>query len=45
MELMVYLLLTITYVVSGKLGLMLSLPPGYASPIFPFDLDGKEVSE
>ena len=33
--LMVYLLLTIAYVVSGKLGLMLALPPGYASPIFP----------
>lgn len=32
---MVYLLLTIAYVVSGKLGLMLALPPGYASPIFP----------
>ena len=30
-----YLLLTLVYVVSGKLGLMLSLPPGYASPIFP----------
>ncbi len=29
------LLLTIAYVVSGKLGLMLALPPGYASPIFP----------
>ena len=35
MELMAYLLLTIAYVVSGKLGLMLALPPGYASPIFP----------
>ncbi|MDO8206458.1 MAG: CHASE domain-containing protein [Gallionella sp.] len=35
MELMVYLLLTIAYVVSGKLALMLALPPGYASPIFP----------
>lgn len=32
---MVYLLLTIAYVVSGKLGLMLALPPGYASPVFP----------
>jgi diguanylate cyclase (GGDEF)-like protein/PAS domain S-box-containing protein len=30
-----YLLLTIAYVVSGKLGLMLALPPGYSSPIFP----------
>ena len=35
MELAVYFLLTITYVVSGKLGLMLALPPGYASLIFP----------
>jgi len=34
-ELMAYLLLTIAYVISGKLGLMLALPPGYASPIFP----------
>lgn len=34
-RLMVYLLLTITYVVSGKLGLILALPPGFASPIFP----------
>lgn len=32
---MVYLLLTVAYVASGKLGLMLALPPGYASPIFP----------
>ena len=32
---LVYLLLTVVYIVSGKLGLMLSLPPGYASPIFP----------
>ena len=30
-----YLLLTVTYVVCGKLGLMLALPPGYTSPIFP----------
>ncbi len=30
-----YLLITIAYIVSGKLGLMLALPPGYASPIFP----------
>jgi len=29
------LLLTIIYVISGKLGLMLALPPGYTSPIFP----------
>ena len=35
MELMVYVLLTVAYVVSGKLGLMLALPPSYASPIFP----------
>ncbi|MDD4929950.1 MAG: PAS domain S-box protein [Gallionella sp.] len=31
----VYLLLTVAYVVAGKLGMMLALPPGYASPIFP----------
>jgi integral membrane sensor domain MASE1 len=30
-----YLILTIAYVASGKLGLMLALPPGYISPIFP----------
>jgi diguanylate cyclase (GGDEF)-like protein len=30
-----YLLLTVAYIVLGKLGLMLALPPGYASPIFP----------
>lgn len=30
-----YLLLALAYVVSGKLGLMLALPPGYASAIFP----------
>jgi len=29
------LLLIVAYVVTGKLGLMLALPPGYASPIFP----------
>ncbi|ADE12388.1 sensor domain-containing diguanylate cyclase [Sideroxydans lithotrophicus] len=34
-QLMPYLLLAIAYVISGKLGLMLALPPGYASPIFP----------
>lgn len=33
--LMACLLLTATYVITGKLGLMLALPPGYASPIFP----------
>ncbi len=33
--LMAYFLLTAAYVVSGKLGLMLALPPGYVSPIFP----------
>ncbi len=31
----VYFLLTTAYVVSGRLGMMLALPPGYASPIFP----------
>lgn len=30
-----YLLLVVAYVVSGKLGLTLALPPGYASAIFP----------
>lgn len=30
-----YFLLVLAYVVSGKLGLMLALPPGYASAIFP----------
>ncbi|QSX41526.1 diguanylate cyclase domain-containing protein [Shewanella cyperi] len=28
-------LLSLVYILSGKLGLMLALPPGYASPIFP----------
>jgi len=32
---MAYLLLSSAYVVSGKLGLLLALPPGYASAIFP----------
>jgi diguanylate cyclase (GGDEF)-like protein/PAS domain S-box-containing protein len=32
---MSFLLITVAYVISGKLGLMLALPPGYASPIFP----------
>ncbi len=35
MALLTYALLTVAYVISGKLGLMLALPPGYASPIFP----------
>ena len=30
-----YPLLTVVYTLSGKLGLMLAVPPGYASPIFP----------
>jgi signal transduction histidine kinase/CheY-like chemotaxis protein/integral membrane sensor domain MASE1 len=30
-----YLLLTIVYTFSGKLALLLAVPPGYASPIFP----------
>ena len=34
-RLIAYLLLTVAYIVSGKLGLMLALPPGYTSPIFP----------
>ncbi len=35
LALMAYLLLAVAYVASGKLGLMLALPPGYATPIFP----------
>ena len=31
----VYPLLTIAYAVSGGLGMLLAVPPGYASPIFP----------
>jgi len=34
-RLLVYLSLTIAYVVTGKLALALAVPPGYASPIFP----------
>src|SRR5580692_11267459 len=30
-----YSLLTIGYMASGKLALLLAVPPGYASPIFP----------
>jgi signal transduction histidine kinase len=30
-----YLLLTLGYVVTGKLGLLLAVPPGYATAIFP----------
>ena len=30
-----YPLLTLVYTLSSKLGLMLAVPPGYASPIFP----------
>src|SRR5215472_9614206 len=29
------LALTVAYTVSGKLALLLALPPGYASPVFP----------
>lgn len=32
---MTYLLLVFAYLVSGKLGLLLALPPGYVSAIFP----------
>jgi Predicted integral membrane sensor domain len=35
MERMLYLLLVVAYVVSGKLGILLAHEPGYASPIFP----------
>jgi signal transduction histidine kinase/integral membrane sensor domain MASE1/CheY-like chemotaxis protein len=31
----VYVSLTVAYVVSGKLALLLAVPPGFASPIFP----------
>jgi integral membrane sensor domain MASE1 len=30
-----YFLLSITYAVSGKVALLLAVPPGYASPVFP----------
>src|SRR6266446_6851905 len=30
-----YLSLTVAYTLSGKLALLLAVPPGYASPIFP----------
>ncbi len=30
-----HLLLTVAYIASGKLALLLAVPPGYASPIFP----------
>jgi hypothetical protein len=30
-----YLLLAVAYLVTGKLALLLALPPGYASPMFP----------
>src|SRR6516165_45836 len=30
-----YLSLTLAYIATGKLALMLAVPPGYASPIFP----------
>jgi len=30
-----YLLLTVGYLVGGKLALLLAVPSGYASPIFP----------
>ena len=30
-----YLLLTVAYLVTGKLALLLAPPPGYASPMFP----------
>jgi signal transduction histidine kinase/CheY-like chemotaxis protein/sensor domain CHASE-containing protein len=33
--LLAYLLLTLAYMATGKLALMLAVPPGYASPIFP----------
>jgi len=32
---LVYLSVTLAYVVTGKLALALAVPPGYASPIFP----------
>jgi hypothetical protein len=33
--LLAHLLLTLPYVATGKLALILAVPPGYASPIFP----------
>src|SRR5215813_9907045 len=35
MPLLAHLLLTLAYVGTGKLALLLAVPPGYASPIFP----------
>ena len=34
-RLLAYLSLTLAYIVTGKLALLLAVPPGYASPIFP----------
>src|SRR5262249_49883160 len=34
-RLLAHLLLTLAYVATGKLALILAVPPGYASPIFP----------
>ena len=34
-RLFAHLSLTLAYVVTGKLALLLAVPPGYASPIFP----------
>jgi integral membrane sensor domain MASE1 len=30
-----YCLLTAGYIITGKLSLLLAVPPGYASPVFP----------
>ena len=34
-RLFAHLSLTLAYIVTGKLALLLAVPPGYASPIFP----------
>jgi integral membrane sensor domain MASE1 len=34
-QLLAYLSLPLAYIVTGKLALLLAVPPGYASPIFP----------
>jgi len=31
----VFIVVVLTYIISGKLGALLAVPPGYASPIFP----------
>jgi len=35
MPLVAHLLMTLAYLGTGKLALLIAVPPGYASPIFP----------